>query len=75
MDVKSRQMQIVAGLDGNLWFTEYGTGEVGTITTTGTITEHKLLAEGSKPEGIAVGPNNSIWFANYGAGKIGEIVP
>ena len=30
---------ITAGPDGNLWFTEFGVGKIGRITTAGTVTE------------------------------------
>jgi virginiamycin B lyase len=65
---------ITDGPDGNLWFTEYGTSEIGRITTTGTITEY-VLPEGSKPEGIAAGANDSLWFSEYGTSKVAEVVP
>jgi streptogramin lyase len=71
---------ITAGPDGNLWFTQQNsgaaTGQIGRITTSGTITYYggTLLA----PQGITAGPDGNIWFTegqfNH-AGKIGRIVP
>ena len=56
---------IVAGPDGNLWFTE--SGEVGRITTAGVVTEF----QGSGGDGIAAGPDGNLWF---GAGNnVGRI--
>ena len=58
--------EIVAGPDGNLWFTEAcsGTlsnpGKVGKITTTGSITEY--TTNGLYPTYITVGPDNNLWF-------------
>src|SRR5439155_24791538 len=50
----SRPYQIVAGPDGNLWFTESGAGTVGKITPDGHITEYKVRKD-SAPYGITVG--------------------
>jgi virginiamycin B lyase len=57
----SRPYQIVAGPDGNLWFTESDASKIGKITPGGSITEYKLAA-GTVPYGITVGPDGNIWF-------------
>jgi streptogramin lyase len=49
---------IVAGPDGNLWFTE--TGGIGRITTSGSVTEFPLAS--GTPAGITGGPDGNIWF-------------
>jgi streptogramin lyase len=68
----SEPLLIVAGPDGNLWFTEYSAGKIGRITPAGAITE---LATGvtSEVPGIAVGPDGNLWFTEAGANKIGRI--
>src|SRR5258706_2316371 len=38
----SRPSGITTGPDGALWFTEYGTGQIGRITTAGMITEFPI---------------------------------
>jgi streptogramin lyase len=68
---------IVAGPDGNLWFTERGDGTtpvaiIGRITLTGEITEFSLPA-GSQPWWISAGPDDAMWFTDYGAQMIGRI--
>ncbi len=65
---------IVAGPDGNLWFTDYRSGKIGKITTSGAITEYSLPS-GSDPSGIAAGPEKekALWFTDQGTGKIGKI--
>jgi streptogramin lyase len=68
----SEPVAIVAGPDGNLWFTEYSVGKIGRITPAGTITE---FATGVTKEvsGITVGPDGNLWFTESGADKIGRI--
>jgi virginiamycin B lyase len=61
---------IVAGADGNLWFTEIGAGKVGRITTSGTINEYGPA--GSQPYDIVAGKNNDLWYTDV-VGGIGNI--
>ncbi len=56
---------IVAGADGNLWFTEASGNRVAKITTAGVITEYQLPT-GTNSEIIAVGPNNTLWLRSEG---------
>ncbi len=64
---------IVAGPDGNLWFTESNSAQIGRITPTGTITEFALtFSGGSRPNGITAGPDGNLWFVEDG-GRIGRI--
>jgi hypothetical protein len=73
---------IVAGPDGNLWFTmhgdaeEAGKGKIGKITPSGTISEYEL-GNDCEPLDIVPGPakENTLWFAEaLGAnGAIGRI--
>jgi streptogramin lyase len=71
----SRPAKIVAGSDGNLWFTEYETGKIGRITPAGAITEFPLPTEQARPEGIAQGPEGNFWFTERKGDKIGMITP
>jgi len=73
----SRPYQIVAGPDGNLWFTESGAGTVGKITPDGHIAEYKIRKD-SAPYGITVGPDGNIWFtekdpAPDGTTRVGKL--
>jgi streptogramin lyase len=54
-------VDIVAGPDGNLWYTQAG-GNVGRVTTAGVVTQFPIPAS-LAPTGIARGPGNSLWFA------------
>ena len=69
---KSVPILIASGPDGNLWFTNGGTGKVGKITTSGSVTEY-AVSEGNGLVGIAAGPDGNLWFTNYNSGKIGKI--
>jgi streptogramin lyase len=64
---------ITTGPDGNLWFTEYGSGKIGRITPGGVINEFLLPNPNSGPFSITSGPDGNLWFTEYMAGKIGSI--
>jgi streptogramin lyase len=67
---------IAAGADGNIWFAEgQGSGKIGRISTSGTITEFTTGLT-RPPEGIAAGPDGNVWFtASNGGDRIGLITP
>jgi streptogramin lyase len=66
---------IVAGPDGNVWFTEWVRPAIGRITPSGTITEFSAGLNGS-PESIVVGPDGNLWFTEEGRlPAIGRITP
>ena len=65
---------VVAGPDGNVWFTESDANQIGRITPAGVITEFPL-SDGSVPAGIALGPDGNLWFCENGANAIGRITP
>jgi len=44
---------LVAGPDGNLWFTDYSTGKIGQITPAGTISEFPLPSVDGVPAALA----------------------
>jgi streptogramin lyase len=76
LDAGSIPVNIVAGPEGNLWFTNQGnTPGVGRITPDGTITEFTSgLQEGDIPTQIVSGPDGNLWFTERGAVKaIGRI--
>jgi uncharacterized protein (TIGR03437 family) len=58
----SNPFQIIAGPDGNLWFTEAGGAKLGRITTNGVITEFPLPNPFSGVLGITAGPDGNLWF-------------
>jgi streptogramin lyase len=64
---------IVAGPDGNLWFTEFNANAIGRMTPNGTVTEFRIPTAGAHPAGITVGPDGNLWFTEYSGEKIGRI--
>jgi virginiamycin B lyase len=70
----SNPAYIVSGPDKALWFTEAGSGKIGRITTSGSVTnEYPIPTASSHPEGITVGPDGAVWFAEYSGQKVGRI--
>jgi streptogramin lyase len=68
-------VDITAGPDGNLWFTEATGNQIGRITPTGTMTTYGTgITAGSGPDGIVTGPDGNLWFTE-GAGRIGRLIP
>jgi streptogramin lyase len=71
---------IVAGPDGNLWFTDVTARAIGRVVPcaapcTPTIEEFSLGA-GTGPNAIATGPDGKVWFTDAGpTRRIGQIVP
>jgi streptogramin lyase len=72
---------LTPGPDGNLWFTDRGTGSMGRITPAGAISEYRLgLPAGSVPGsgsggGLTYGPDGNIWFTDSGTKAIGVFNP
>ena len=64
MTAGAQPTSIVAGPDGNLWFTEFNGGNrIGRITTAGVITEFSTgITAGALPYGITAGPDGNLWF-------------
>lgn len=56
----SHPFGVTAGPDGNVWFTDNGTGKIGKITTAGSVTEYS--GNNDQPEGITAGPDGNLWF-------------
>jgi streptogramin lyase len=64
---------IVAGPDGNLWFTNAANDSVGRITPSGDVTTYSGLAAGVKePGAITAGPDQNLWFTSLN-NRIGRI--
>jgi streptogramin lyase len=61
---------IIAGPDGNVWFTEFFVGKIGRITTGGTVTEFPAAGN---PQLIVVGSDNNLWFTETSISKIGRM--
>jgi virginiamycin B lyase len=68
---------IVAGPDGNMWFTEATVNKIGMITPSGNVTEFLIPTKDSSPSCIAAGPDGNLWFTESAriADKVGRITP
>jgi len=64
------------GPDGNLWFTELKSNQIGEIdATTHAVSEYAIPTSLSFPFGITAGPDGNLWFTEAFANQIGEINP
>jgi len=68
----SSAIEITAGPDGALWFTE-GIGKIGRITTAGVFMEYTVPTPLSTPHGITSGPDGALWFTEFVGNNIGRI--
>jgi streptogramin lyase len=66
-------MGIAQGPDGNLWFVEYFGGQIGRITTSGTVSEFAIPTKPSNPTAITTGPDGALWFTETFGNAIGRI--
>jgi streptogramin lyase len=74
----SDAIQIAAGADGNMWFTESAINQIAKITTTGTVTEYSSgISAASGPYYITGGPDGNVWFSEtgYTTHNIAKITP
>jgi hypothetical protein len=69
----SQPVAIAAGPDGNLWFTEEQSGQVGRITTQGVVTE--FAATEGQLRGITAGSDGNVWFTSPARNAIGRMTP
>lgn len=60
---------IVAGPDGNLWFTNFGNRSIGRITTDGVVTTFGA-GQINGPVAIAAGPDGNVWFTDRGEDRV-----
>lgn len=67
---------MIAGPDGNLWFTEPTVQKIGRVTPSGIITEFPI---GSSPFpgglDITAGPDGNVWFTDEPLNIVGRITP
>ncbi len=60
---------VAVGSDGNIWFTEVRTPQIGRVTPGGVVTVFN--APGAW--GIAAGADGNLWFTDFNANKIGRL--
>jgi streptogramin lyase/putative cell wall-binding protein len=67
--------RIVAGPDGNLWFTEPGISKVGRISPSGVVNEFVTATANAGPTGITTGPDGNLWFTEPAVNRVGSMTP
>lgn len=79
--------RLTVGPDSNVWFTEFGAGNIGRVLLTATnyvatnINTSNVIQEfftptgGSVPTGITTGPDQNIWFVEYANAVARFILP
>ena len=65
---------IILGPDGNVWFCNFETGQIGSITPTGSVTVFQW-PDGVGTEYITDGPDGNIWTADQIHSEVGRITP
>lgn len=70
---------IVSALDGFLYFTEQASGNIGQVTTGGSMLEFNIVTKGgtagNNAIGITTGPDSNLWFTEQGAAPgIGQML-
>ncbi len=74
-------VDIVAGPDGNLWFTELYSGRIGRLSVGGVLDQFQVPTPRAWLWSITAGPDGNLWFTeasvsgDVGTGKIGRITP
>jgi len=71
----SQPVSLLAGPDGNIYFTEFTGGKIGQITNTMTLTEFTPPTANSGLSGLTVGSDGAIWFGEANPNQIGRLVP
>src|SRR5919197_1243927 len=71
----SRPYQIVAGPDGNLWFTERFADLIAKFNpnTGQLLAEYSIPTENAQPWGITAGPDGALWFTEEDVDQIGRM--
>jgi streptogramin lyase len=67
---------ITVGPDGNIWYVDTNANEIGTISTSGSVSTFPLNVA-TPPSAIVSGPNGDLWYAGgaLGGDVIGDITP
>jgi len=66
-------VNIAAGPDGAVWFTESSGNQIGRVTAGNVILEYPIPTAASFPNGIAAGPDGALWFAEFQGNQIGRV--
>jgi len=65
--------ELAAAPDGSVWFSAWGPGEIGRVTSSGRVRLYRIPSPQSQPIGVAVSSDGAVWFAE--AHKLGRLTP
>lgn len=71
----SRPHDVAPALDGGVWYTAQGSGELGWLDPATGETRHIALGAGSAPHGVIVGPDGAPWITDGGLNAIVRVDP
>jgi virginiamycin B lyase len=71
----SRPHDVAPAVDGGVWYTAQGSGELGYLDPETGETRHIALGSGSRPHGVIVGPDGEPWITDSGLNAIVRVDP
>ena len=71
----SRPHDVAPAIDGGVWYTAQGSGELGWLNPESGETRHTQLGAGSRPHGVIVGPDGAPWVTDSGLNAIVRVDP
>ena len=71
----SRPHDVAPAVDGGVWYTAQGLGELGWLDPNTGETVHIPLGRGSRPHGVIVGPDGAPWITDGGLNAIVRVAP
>ncbi len=71
----SRPHDVAPAVDGGVWYTAQGSGELGWLDPATGDTRHTPLGAGSRPHGVIVGPDGAPWITDGGLNAIVRVDP
>ncbi len=71
----SRPHDVAPAVDGGVWYTAQGSGELGFLDPTTGETRHVALGRGSSPHGVIVGPDGAPWITDSGLNALVRVDP
>ena len=71
----SRPHDVAPAVDGGVWYTAQGSGDLGWLDPETGETRHTPLGPGSRPHGVIVGPEGAPWITDSGLNAIVRVDP
>src|SRR5205823_9994447 len=72
---RSRPHDVAPALDGSVWYTSQGLGELGRLDPTTGKSHSITLGKGSAPHGVIIGPDGAPWITDGGLNAIVRVDP